>query len=219
MKVLIACEQSGKIRDAFLDLGHIAYSCDIEPNNHPNHIQDDVRNVIKENKYDLMIAHPPCTYLSWAGIWATSKNRLQNQEEAIEFFKFLYNAPIFHICIENPLGYMNKHFIKESQIIHPYYFGDPQMKRTCLWLKNLPSLIPSNMLEKPKPQGIYKSGPKKGKAYHWSDSIGGKNRAKIRSVTFDGIAKAMANQWGNLNGFIPRSIITGKPLEYNYIGT
>ena len=164
----------------------------------------------------MMIAHPPCTYLSNAGMGAFSSDRYRKSEEAIEFFKFLYYAPIFHICIENPVGYMNTHFHIEDQIIHPYYFGDPYLKRTCLWLKNLPRLVHTNRLSKPKGVGIYKSGSKKGKSYHWTDGVGGRERSKLRSITFNGIADAMANQWGNLSNYVPRCIITGKPLELNY---
>lgn len=218
MKILIACEINGKLRDNFLSLGHDTFSCDIKPSSHPNHIQDDIRNIIKPNTWDMMIAHPPCTYLSNAGVGAFSKDRYRKTEEAIELFKLLYFAPIFHICIENPLGYMNRSFKKENQVIHPYYFGDSFMKRTCLWLRNLPLLKSTNKLEKPKPAGVFKSGPKKGKVYHWTDGIGGKNRSDIRSVTFDGIANAMKEQWGNLNHYTPINAFDGSPIKYNYIG-
>jgi|SRR5688572_3260557 len=215
MKILIACEISGRVRDAFIKEGHNAFSCDIQHNSHPKHITGNVLDIINDN-WDLMVAHPPCTYLSWAGAGALTFNRMQRQEEAIEFFKKLYFAPIFHICIENPLGYMNKYFMRESQIIHPYYFGDPQIKRTCLWLKNLPLLVPTNRLKKPAPVGYYKNGPKKGRSYNWADAQGGRNRAEIRSITFTGIANAMAKQWSIVNEMKFHNPITGSLITGNY---
>lgn len=149
MRILVACEFSGVVRDAFRARGHDAWSCDIIPTERPGpHIIQDVRNVLGDG-WDMMIAHPPCTYLSSAGIGyfneakygdkAVGRKRLR--ELALQFFLTLYNADIPRICVENPVGYVNTHFRKPDQIIHPYYFGESALKRTCLWLKGLPGLM------------------------------------------------------------------------------
>jgi site-specific DNA-cytosine methylase len=205
MRVLIACEESQTVCKAFRELGHEAFSCDIIPcsGGHPEwHIQNDVLNILDKNfwnqnkGWDLMIAHPPCTYLSKAGnSWYNLPGRAQKRNEAFEFFFKLWNCKIPKIAIENPVGYINRHF-KPSQIIQPYYFGDKEQKTTCLWLFNLPKLTfdEKMKLEKPKPKYICKSGMK----VYWADAFGSnvKDRAKIKSKTFPGIAKAMATQWG-----------------------
>lgn len=198
MRVLVACEYSGTVRDAFLRHGHYAISCDILPSesDYGAHYRGDVRDIIGDG-WDLMIAHPPCTYLSVAGNrWLSVPGRQQLRDDALEFFKELYYASIPRICIENPVGYANTHFRKPDQIIHPYYFGDPQMKRTCLWLKNLPLLVPTNML--PKPEPLYVTEGSGHRRYFTDGLCSGKDRQKLRSKTFEGIAEAMAAQWGRL---------------------
>lgn len=204
MKVLVACEFSGIVRDAFKAKGHNAWSCDLLPTEKPGqHIQGDVLEILG-NGWDLMIAHPPCTYLSGAGLhW--NKKRQGRQKKTIEAFNFfmnLYNAPINKVCVENPVGYINSHFRQANQIINPYFFGEPQQKRTCLWLKNLPKLYwhkentlfeKKTAVDKPKPNYVDKSGKKR----YFTDKLSpSKDRWKIRSRTFQGIADAMAEQWG-----------------------
>ena len=204
MKVLVACEYSGIVRDAFSRLGHDAWSCDILPTeSEGNHYQDDVLNHLEEG-WDLMIAHPPCTYLTIAGNrWFNeerygdeARKRKLLRDEAVDFFKKLLNADIPKICVENPVGYINNNYKKPNQIIHPCYFGDEDNKRTALWLKNLPPLKHTKYVE-PKIYGYFKSGKRKGKPIYFCDwQGGGKNRGKIRSKFWQGIADAMANQWG-----------------------
>jgi site-specific DNA-cytosine methylase len=165
-----------------------------------------------KEKWDMIIAFPPCTYLTSAGTRHYSlkcstqekiNERIKKRESAIEFFMMFANADCERIAIENPVGYMNTHYRKADQIIHPYYFGDPFQKRTCLWLKGLPKLDYSKtMIDKPEPLYICQGEKCKGKAIGWAEGIavgkgGQKERAKARSKTFPGIAKAMAEQWGN----------------------
>jgi site-specific DNA-cytosine methylase len=206
MKVLIACEESQRVCIAFREKGHEAYSCDIEPcsGGHPEwHIQDDVLKHLDKD-WDLIIAHPPCTYLSNAGIaWFNEEKygekaikRKKDRLEAFDFFMKFANAKCEKICIENPVGYVNSHWRKPDQTIQPYMFGDADSKRTCLWLKGLPKLKPTKIVE-PKIYAYYKKGKKKGKPIYWCDyKMFGEDRAKIRSKTFEGIARAMAEQWG-----------------------
>ena len=206
MKVLIACEFSGRVRDAFAKRGHNAVSCDLLEDEgtesnvpHPKwgkrlHIHGDVLDILSWG-WDLMIAHPPCTYLSVAGLhWNKKiKGRQQKTEEAFEFFMRLYNAPIEKVCVENPVGYVNTHFRKPDQTINPFQFGHSERKRTCLWLKNLPPLQPTNEVEPEKPVYICKSG----RPLYFVDAMSpSKDRWKLRSITFQGIADAMAEQWG-----------------------
>lgn len=200
MKVLIACEYSGIVRDAFIKAGHDAISCDIEPTDSPGpHIQDNVLNHLNEG-WDLMIAHPPCTYLTSAGWWYY-KDFPDLVNEAFEFFMKLINADIPKICIENPTsGIINKRFRKPNQIIEPYYFGDKHRKRTALWLKRLPRLngdlsIAKN-INQHIPDPIYTD--KSGKKRYFVDATPGLgNGGKLRSKFWRGIANAMARQWGN----------------------
>lgn len=194
MKVLIACEESQEVCKAFRQLGHEAFSCDILPcsGRHPEwHIQDDVLNHLDDG-WDLMIAHPPCTHLSYAGVrWFYKKQK--EQKLAAEFFLALAEAPIPRKCIENPLGIMSGSgwFRKHDQIINPFEFGHPERKRTCLWLVNLPKLIPTKIVEPQKPVSVDKTT---GHKRYFTD---GTNRDPIkRSKTFRGIAEAMAKQWG-----------------------
>lgn len=209
MKVLIACESSGIIRDEFLKRGHDAISCDLLPTERKGpHYQGNIFDIIN-NGFDLMIGHPPCTYLSFAAkaYWNTN-GRAQKRIDALQFFLNLWNAPIDKICLENPLGIIDAVIEKHSQIVHPYYFGGEHQKRTCLWLKNLPLLIftkqndlfsIASASEKPEPIYIDK---KTGKKRYFIDSIGGAhgegNSFKKRSVSFKEIGAAMAEQWGNL---------------------
>ena len=214
MKVLVACEESQAVTIEFRKLGHEAYSCDIEPcsGGHPEwHIQGDVTPLLKQ-KWDMIIAFPPCTYLTNAGTRHFSRRinpdwkvdaREQLRKEAFEFFMLFVNADCDRIAIENPVGYVNSQYRKPDQIIHPYYFGDNAKKRTCLWLKGLPKLEPTNMLPEPEPQYICQGELSKGKPIGWCEGIKGttggqKGRAKARSKTFPGIAKAMAEQWGGI---------------------
>jgi hypothetical protein len=198
MRVLIACEFSGIVRDAFIAKGHDAVSCDLLPSERPGpHIQDDVLKHL-DGGWDLMVAFPPCTYLSYVGVrhW-NNPGRKEKRDDAMRFFMCLVNAPIEKIVIENPLGLPTKEYRKYDQIIHPYYFGEPFQKRTCLWLKNLPVLSSTNILPKPEPMYICKGPKSKGKKIHWVEGIRGvKERSKERSKTFQGIADAMAEQWG-----------------------
>ena len=200
MKILIACEESQRVCIEFRKLGFEAFSCDIQEcsGEHPEwHIQGNVLDYL-DLGWDLMIAFPPCTYLSKAGNkWKNMPGRSKKTQEAFEFFMELFNSKIPLIAIENPVGYMSSMFRKPDQIIQPYYFGDLEHKPTCLWLKNLPSLTfpPENKDKKPEPKYICKNG----KRIYWSDSFSGKdkNRSKKKSKTFQGIARAMAKQWGD----------------------
>jgi len=203
MRVLVACEYSGIVRDAFAKIGHDDWSCDILPTESKgNHIQDDVLKHLDKG-WDLMIAHPPCTYLSNAGIrWFNeekygekAKLRKQLRLEALEFVKKLYYCNIPNICIENPVGYLNYNFKKPDQIIQPYFFGDEESKRTCFWFKNLKPLKHTQLV-KPKIYGYYKSGKKIGKPIYFHEHFSGKDRSKIRSKFWNGVAQAMADQWG-----------------------
>lgn len=219
MLVLIACEESQAVCIEFRKLGHEAYSCDIQEcsGGHPEwHIQGDCLEAIKSKKWDLMIAHPPCTYLSNAGIgWFNeekygdkARQRKQKREEGLDFFMKLWNCDIPRICIENPTGWANSHFRKPDQTIQPWQFGDTESKRTCLWLKNLPLLEHFKEVDlfndkvthvKPKIYAYYLKGKKKGKPIYGNSYLQlGEDRGKIRSKTYPGIAKAMAEQWSNL---------------------
>ena len=210
MKILIACEESQAVTKEFRALGHEAYSCDILPcsGGHPKwHIQDDVFNVIGGG-YDLMIAHPPCTYLSVSGarhLYNKDKTpnmeRYKNQKEALDFVQKLMDVNIPKIAIENPISVISSHIRKPDQIIQPYWFGDSASKSTCLWLKNLPKLKPTNMVSKGefKEWIDKKTGKVKRQALWYYEALQqAKNSAErrtLRSKTFQGIAKAMANQW------------------------
>tara|TARA_B100000519_G_scaffold155506_1_gene136845 strand:- start:298 stop:867 length:570 start_codon:yes stop_codon:yes gene_type:complete len=185
MRVLIACEYSGIVRDAFAKKGHDAWSCDILDTESPgNHIQDDILNHLDKN-WDLMIAHPPCTHLAVSGArWFTEgKKPWSLQEEALDFVRKLLNAPIDKIALENPISVISTKIRKPNQIIQPFQFGHGERKSICLWLNNLPKLKPTNVV-KGREQRIWKMPPSK-------------NRSKLRSLFYTGIAKAMADQWGS----------------------
>lgn len=195
MKVLVACEFSGIVREAFKARGHDVWSCDILETEIPGqHIKGDVLNIIND-KWDLMIGHPPCTFLANSGVQHLYKDplRFQKMKEAVLFFNKLLNAPIEKIAIENPIPHGYTNLPKYTQIIHPWEHGHEVQKKTCLWLKNLPPLKPTNVVDKGK-RYITKSGKSNGS--YWYQILSLKDRAKIRSRTFKGIATAMAEQWG-----------------------
>lgn len=194
MRVLVACEFSGTVREAFRKQRHDAWSCDLLPTTKPGqHFQGDVLDVIKNEKFDLMIAHPPCTYLCSSGLhWNKRRpERAKQTEDAISFVLALMASPIPKIALENPIGCISSRYRKPDQIIQPWQFGHPESKATCLWLKGLPKLQPTKILEKPAcghwdnqtPSGQNNLGPS---ADRWA----------IRSLTYQGIADAMAAQWG-----------------------
>lgn len=204
MKILVACEESQAVTKELRALGHEAYSCDIEPcsGGHPEwHLQQDVIPLLEE-KWDMIIAFPPCTYLTvtgnrWFNVERYGEKAIQRQkdrEDAIKFFMAFANADCEKIAIENPIGCMSTEFRKPNQIIHPYMFGDAERKATCLWLKGLPELVPTNVVE---PRVIkYKNGKGTDSPWHMETmGLPSKERAKMRSKTFSGIAKAMATQW------------------------
>lgn len=200
MKVLVACEYSGIVREAFKAMGHDAWSCDLLPTEiEGQHIQGDVLEIINQD-WDLMIAHPPCTYLCNSGVhWLNrQEGRWEKMREGALFFKALWDTPISKICIENPV--MHKYareIIGASywQSIQPYQFGHPESKRTCLWLKNLPFLETTNVLEKPA-SGKWDNQTASGQ----NKLAPSPDRWKLRSKTYTGIAAAMASQWGVNNG-------------------
>ena len=193
MNILIACEFSGTVRDAFRARGHNAVSCDLLPTERPGpHLTCDVSSILDAG-WDLMIAHPPCTYLRVCGLHWNKRvpGRAEKTEAALEFVRLLMNAPIPRIAIENPISAISSRIRKPDQIIQPWQFGHPESKATCLWLKDLPKLVHTNVLPLPAsgrwenqtPSGQNKLGPS---ADRW----------KERSKTYQGIADAMAAQWG-----------------------
>jgi hypothetical protein len=189
MRVLVACEFSGVVRDAFIRHGHDAISCDIIPSDRPgSHYQGDVRNILRDG-WDLMVAHPPCTYLCSGGNnWLNRRPDLrwrENRIKAAGFFMELMDAPIPRIAVENPIGCMSSMYRKPDQIVRPWMFGHPYRKDICLWLKNLPLLCPTHLV----------AGREK--LDFWSDKRN-PNRRSLKSVTFEGVAEAMASQWGGV---------------------
>lgn len=181
MTILIACEFSGIIRDAFIKKGHDAMSCDLLSTEVPGpHYQGNVMDIINDG-WDMMIAHPPCTHLAVSGARWFKYKKIE-QQEAIKFFMDLVNAPIQKICVENPISIMSTKYRKPDQIIQPWQFGHGETKSTCLWLKNLSLLRPTNIVEG-RESRIHKMPPSK-------------DRSKLRSITYFGIATAMAYQWG-----------------------
>lgn len=234
MKILIACECSGRVRDAFIAMGHDAMSCDLEPSDTPGpHYQGDVFDVIDDG-WDMMIAHPPCTFLTCCAEWAykdvqTKKlkpgtlfgaERRQARVEAVEFVRRLANARIDRIAIENPVGVLSRQWKAPDQRIQPYDFGEDASKRTCLWLKNLPLLEPTSDfppryvccgevldVETLGMHGCWICLGERRPLPRWGNQTDSgqnretpsENRAKIRSITYQGWADAMANQWGELS--------------------
>jgi len=183
MKVLIACEYSGRVRDAFIKIGHEAMSCDLLPTDVPGpHYQGSVLDILNDG-WDLMIAHPPFTHLAVSGSrWF--KDKIKEQAEALDFVRFLLNAPIEKIALENPISVISSKVRKPDQIIQPWQFGHGETKATCLWLKNLPKLTPTNIVDGREAR-VHKMPPSP-------------DRWKLRSTTYQGIADAMAEQWGKL---------------------
>jgi len=198
MKILVACEYSGRVRDAFIGCGHEAMSCDILPTDVPGpHYQGDVRDVLGDG-WDLMVAHPPCTYMTNAGVTWLHKDptRWAKLDDAAAFFKMLLDAPIEKIAVENPI--MHKYAkeriggIKQTQVVQPWMFGHKEQKATCLWLKNLPPLVPTDNVK----EAMMALPDNERQRLHYLPPSA--DRWKKRSETFLGIAQAMANQWGAL---------------------
>lgn len=181
MRVLVACEFSGIVRDAFAARGHDAWSCDLLPTERPGqHIQGDVLEVLDDG-WDLAVCHPPCTHLAVSGArWF--KHKAKEQEEALRFVRALLDAPIPRIALENPISIISSRIRKPDQIIQPWQFGHGETKATCLWLKGLPPLVPTNVVS--------------GRAARVHSEPPGPDRWKNRSRTFEGVAKAMSEQWG-----------------------
>ena len=196
LKVLVACEYSGRVRDAFTRLGHFAMSCDLLPTESDGlHYMGDVFDIIDQG-WDIMIAHPPCTYLAVSGMHWTTRGLRDPKltEDALEFVKKLMDAPVNKICIENPISVISSRIRKPDQIITPYQFGHDASKKTCLWFKNLKPLQPTNMIEGRLVDGKRRWG-------NQTDSGQNKlapsdDRWKERSRTYQGVADAMASQWG-----------------------
>lgn len=197
MRVLVACETSGAVRNAFRKLGHSAYSCDVLPEDEHSgyHIMADALDVLKYGKWDLLIAHPPCTYLSVSGMHWTTRGLRDPQltEDALAFVRAFMDADVDKICIENPVSVISSRIRKPDQIIQPWQFGHDASKKTCLWLKNLPTLQSTKLIE---PRMV------NGKARWSNQTDSGQNklppsadRWKLRSKTYQGIADAMAEQW------------------------
>jgi hypothetical protein len=193
-RVLAACEFSGIVREAFRKQGHDAWSCDLLDTDIPGqHIKDDIINHL-DNGWDLMIAHPPCTWLCQAMRTNAArkdrpeitKNYVKERNKAFDFVKILYDAPIKRIAVENPIGYLNSAWRKPDQLVRPYMFGHPYKKDICLWLKNLPVLLPTQIIPPP-----YKT------LDFWSTNRNPNGRS-LKSITFTGVAEAMALQWGTL---------------------
>ena len=212
MKVLVACEESQAVTKEFRKLGHEAYSCDLIPcsGGHPEwHIQGDALEEANSRKYDLMVAHPPCTYLAVSGNrWLYNKDgtkneeRWENRRKALFFVKQLMDAPIKHIAIENPVSVISSEIRKPNQIVQPYMFGDSASKKTCLWIKNLPLLKPTNIVDKGEFfEWTDKNGKKKRQAQWYMDALSKaktpEERRTLRSKTFPGMAKAIADQYSN----------------------
>ena len=186
MNVLVACEFSGVVRDAFRARGPYAVSCDLLPTESPGpHRQCDVRELLDVPGWDLMIAHPPCTHLAVSGArWFKDKQR--EQAEALDFVRTLLDAPIPRIALENPISVISTRIRKPDQIVQPWQFGHGETKATCLWLKNLPKLMPTDVVDGREAR-VHRMPP-------------GPDRWKKRSMTYAGIAEAMADQWGALDG-------------------
>lgn len=189
MRVLVACEYSGRVRDAFLARGHAAISCDLLPSESPNgpHLQEPLEKILSSTllvtHYDLLIGFPPCTDLAVSGArWWPAKRANGRQQRSIDFFLMLAESSIRKIAIENPIGIMSTVWRKPDQIIQPWMFGHGETKATCLWLKGLPKLVATNIVNGREPR-VHRMPP-------------GPNRWKERSLTYQGVAEAMANQWG-----------------------
>lgn len=218
MRVMIACEYSGRVRDAFIARGHSAMSCDILPSDAPGpHYQGDVRDVLGDG-WDLVVAHPPCTYLSVSGMHWTKRGLRDPKltEDALDFVRLLLDAPCQRVAVENPVSVISSRIRRPDQIVQPWMFGHDASKATCLWLRGLPKLVPTDVVE-PRlvccgvelPPGVGKrgcancNGDKEARPRWGNQTASGQNRLgpspdrwKIRSATYEGIAAAMAAQWG-----------------------
>jgi hypothetical protein len=187
MKILVACEESQAVTKYLRMSGHEAYSCDIEPcsGGHPEwHLQQDVAPLLRDIQWNMIIAFPPCTHLAASGArWFAQKRQDGRQQAAIDFFMLFANADCPRVAIENPIGIMSSEWRKPDQIIQPWQFGHGETKATCLWLKGLPKLVPTNVVEG-RAQKVWKMSPSP-------------ERSALRSKTYDGIARAMAEQWAN----------------------
>jgi len=217
IKILVACEESQVVTKAFRERGFEAYSCDILPcsGGHPEwHIQDDAIQVMKSQKWDCIISHPPCTYLTVTGNkWMKPEfkdrfpDREQQRADAIDFFMKLANADCDYIAIENPVSIMASKWRKPDQYVHPYFFGDPHSKKTGLWLKGLPLLTPTKIVE--PEMYVYKTGKKAGRTdpiWHMETlKLPPAERSIARSKTFQGFGEAMATQWGD---FLKKNLVT-----------
>jgi hypothetical protein len=206
VRVLVACEFSGVVRDAFRAKGHVAWSCDILPSDDPEyHIQGDVLDHLDRHKWDLIIAHPPCTYLSNSGVCHLYKDkrkengvnvkRWADMVDGARFFEAMLNAPADKICVENPVmhGYAKELIgVKQTQVVQPWMFGHMEKKATCLWLKNLPPLVPTNNV-KTETDALPKNIQQR---LHYLPPS--EDRQMLRSITYQGLADAMADQWGDL---------------------
>lgn len=198
MKILVACEYSGRVRDAFIAKGHTVISCDVEPTDSPGpHHQGDIMQILDQG-WDMMVAFPPCTYLTTTAnrVFLNNPGRWEKRLEAMKFVHKLMNADIEKICIENPKGVISSHIRKPEQYIQPYHYGHKDSKMTGLWLKNLPQLQPTDIVE---PEWVYPksgSGKRMSKTHANNPSTNNPANAKLRSVTYQGIADAMADQWG-----------------------
>jgi hypothetical protein len=194
VKILVACEESGIVRETFRAAGFDCFSCDLIESSQPSpfHIQDDVLNHLEG--WDLIIAHPPCTYLTVsANKWMKPEykirfpDRAAQREEAADFFMRLYNAPCQRVAVENPIGVMSSRFRKPNQVLQPFQYGHPERKATCLWLRGLPNLVPTNIVALPQDKAAAQ------RLHYLPPST---DRTKLRSKTFQGIADAMVWQWG-----------------------
>ena len=210
MKILIACEESQTITNLYREKGYEAYSCDIlecSGGNPQWHLKGDALTYAYSGEFDMMIAHPPCTYLAVSGArWmynqdgSVNQERLSNQNKALDFVKKLMDAPIDKIAVENPISVISSKIRKPDQIVHPYWFGDKASKSTCLWLKNLPLLTATNMVSKGEFfEWVDKKGKKKRQAQWYMDALKKaktpEQRRTLRSKTFEGMAKAITEQW------------------------
>ena len=204
MKILVACEESQAVTKELRLLGHEAFSCDLLPcsGGHPEwHLQQDVTELLAQ-KWDMLIAFPTCTFLTvtgnrWFNVERYGQKAIQRQEDresAIKFFMMFANAKCDKIVIENPVGIMSSEWRKPNQIINPYQFGDPFEKKTCLWIKGLPNLVPTNIVE-PAPRTVFESGKSMPTWYADAWKLPKEERSTVRSKTFPGIARAMAEQW------------------------
>jgi len=196
MRVLVCCEFSGIVRQAFINKGHEAWSCDLLDSEIKGpHFKEDVRELLsRDDDWDLVIAHPPCKYLSSSGLHWNNKieGRQELTEQALEFVSFFFDYGFPKLCLENSIGCISTRIKKWDQIIHPYQFGHRESKSTCLWLHNLPLLVPTNIVSKPE-SGFWENQTPSGQ-----NKVGeSKNRWKNRSRTYQGIAEAMADQWGD----------------------